>query len=99
MSLETPIIFTGHHIDVTEPLRDFTTKKFERLLRHFGRIISINVTFEVVKLSQIAKATINAAGKSFHADSESNNMYESVDLLVDKLDRQIKEHKQREHEH
>lgn len=99
MSLETPITFIGHHINVTEPLREFTTKKLERITRHFDRIINIHVTFEVVKLSQVAKATINAAGKTFHADSESNNMYESIDLLVDKLDRQIKEHKHQEHGH
>jgi putative sigma-54 modulation protein len=99
MSLDMPINFTGHHVEVTDPLREFTIKKFNRLQRHFDHIISINVTFEVEKLSQIAKATINAAGKAFHADSSSANMYESIDALVDKLDRQIKEHRKKQTEH
>lgn len=93
------INFTGHHIEITDPLRDFTTKKFERILRHYDHIMSVDVTFEVVKLSQIAKATVNTAGKRFHADSDSSNMYESVDLLVDKLERQLKEHHDKEVRH
>lgn len=95
----TTINFTGHQIEVTEPLRDFTTKKFHRIQQHFNQIISINVTFEVVKLSQIVKATVTTAGKTFHADSTSNNMYESVDSLVDKLDRQLKEHRKKQTDH
>lgn len=99
MNVDTPISFTGHHVEVTDPLREFTTKKLNKLMRHFDRIIDINIVFEVEKLNQIAKATIHTAGKSFHADSESPNMYESIDLLVDKLDRQITEHKKKETEH
>lgn len=93
MSLDTPITFTGHHIEVTDSLREFTEKKFNKLTRHFDHILNINVTFEVVKLSQMVKASINTAGKTFHADSSSTNMYESIDALVDILDRQIRDHK------
>lgn len=99
MSLNTPINFTGHHIEVTDPLRAFTIKKLNRLTKHFDKIIHINITFEVIKLSQIAKATVNIAGKDFHADSSSPNMYESIDLLVDKLDRQMSEHHKKHTEH
>lgn len=99
MSVNMPINFTGHHVEVTEPLREFTTKKFDRILRHFDHILSIDVTFEVVKLTQTVKATVNTSGKRFHADSESNNMYESVDLLIDKLERQLRDHRKKETEH
>src|SRR5665648_117405 len=47
--------FTGHQLDVSEALRNFTQEKLERLQRHFDRIISINVTFIIEKLSHIAE--------------------------------------------
>lgn len=93
------INITGHHMDVTPPLRDFTTKKFDKLQRHFDRIISIDVTFEVEKLLKIAKATIFMSGAKLYADSKSDDMYSAIDTLVDKLDRQIKEHKDKLKEH
>ncbi len=92
MSNTANITFTGHHIDLTDPLRDYTTKRFDRILRHFDHITSIDITFEVEKLSQIAKATVNTSGKRIHADADSEDMYQSVDRLIEKLERQLSEH-------
>ena len=93
------INFTGHHVDLTNPLKEFTTEKLEKLTRHFERIISIDVTFEVEKLRQIAKASVHVAGKVFHADASSEDMYQAVDGLVDKLDRQLKGHREKQTSH
>ncbi|MAZ39312.1 MAG: ribosomal subunit interface protein [Legionellales bacterium] len=93
------INFTGHHVDLTNPLKEFTTEKLEKLTRHFERIISIDVTFEVEKLRQIAKASVHVAGKVFHADASSEDMYQAVDGLVDKLDRQLKDHREKQTSH
>ena len=62
-------------------------------------IISIDVTFEVEKLRQIAKASVHVAGKVFHADASSEDMYQAVDGLVDKLDRQLKDHREKQTSH
>lgn len=93
------INFTGHHVEITPPLKDYATKKMDKLVRHFDRIIKIDLTFEIEKLQQIAKATIYVSGAKLHADSRSDDMYKAIDLLIDKLDRQIKEHKDRQSEH
>jgi len=93
------INFTGHHVELTNPLKEFTTEKFEKLLRHFDRIMSIDVTFEVEKLNQIAKANIHVAGKNFYADASAKDMYEAIDGLVDKLDRQLKDHRDKQTHH
>lgn len=93
------VSFTGHHVDVSQPLRSFTTKKLDRLQKHFDKIISIDVIFEVEKLEKIAKATIFLSGAKLYADSKSEDMYSAIDLLVDKLDRQIKQHKEKHQEH
>lgn len=87
------INITGHRLDVTPALRAFTLEKLNRLERHFDRITSINVVFDVEKLRQIAEATIFIAKGEVHASSEAQDMYTAIDLLVDKLNSQLMKHK------
>ena len=93
------IKFTGNHIEVTPALREFTTDKFDRLLRRFDKITSIDITFGVEKLRQIAEATIRLARAELHARSESEDLYSAVDALVDKLSRQLIKHKEKIKDH
>lgn len=93
------IHFTGHQIDVSPALKEFTTEKFNKLQRHFERITRINITFDVQKLRNIAEATILVPGDALHASSEATDMYAAIDTLIDKLDRQLKKHKEKEGEH
>ncbi|MCW5589170.1 MAG: ribosome-associated translation inhibitor RaiA [Legionellales bacterium] len=83
------INFTGHHVDVTPALREFTEGKFDRLERFADRITSIDVKFEVEKLRQIAEAHIAVAGGKINARAECKDMYSAIDKLIDKLDRQL----------
>lgn len=89
------INITGHRLDVTPSLRTFTEEKFDRLERHFDKITTINVVFDVEKLRQIAEATILVAKGEIHASAESEDMYAAIDLLVDKLNRQLMKHKEK----
>lgn len=89
------INITGHRLDVTPSLRTFTEEKFDRLERHFDNITTINVVFDVEKLRQIAEATILVAKGEIHASAESEDMYAAIDLLVDKLNRQLMKHKEK----
>lgn len=93
------INITGHRIDVTPALRAFTEEKFDRLERHFDQITAINVVFDVEKLRQIVEATIIVPKGELHASSESEDMYASIDLLVDKLNKQLVKHKEKILEH
>ena len=93
------INFTGHHLEITPSLKAYTTNKFAKLSRHFDRITSINVTFDVEKLTQVAEATIFVSKAELHASSESDNLYSAIDLLADKLDRQLIKHKEKIQDH
>ncbi|MCA0402269.1 MAG: ribosome-associated translation inhibitor RaiA [Proteobacteria bacterium] len=93
------INFTGRNFEVTQSLKSYTEDKFIKLERHFDKITSIHVTLDVEKLSQIAEATIMIAKGELHARSESENMYASIDDLIDKLDRQILKHKEKIRDH
>lgn len=89
------INFTGHQLEITPPLKEFTLNKFDKLQRHFDKITSINVTFDVEKIRQIAEATLYVSKGEIHASAEALDMYTAIDSLVDKLDRQLLKHKEK----
>lgn len=93
------INITGLHLEVTDALRDYLEEKLERLERHFDRIIAIQVVLQVEKLKQKAEATLHVAGREVVANAEHEDMYASIDLLVDKLDRQLIKHKEKQLDH
>jgi putative sigma-54 modulation protein len=84
---------TGHHVDVTNALRNYVTGKFDRIDRHDTQITNVHVILTVEKLEQKAEATIHTSGADMFADATEGDMYAAIDALVDKLDRQIMKHK------
>ncbi len=89
------ISVTGHHIDVTQPLKSYVDTKFERLERHFDNVTNVHVILSVEKLRQKAEATLHVNGASVFADSVHEDMYAAIDGLIDKLDRQVLKHKEK----
>lgn len=87
------INLTGHHVEVTSSLRDYVDTKFAKLERHFDHINNVHVVLTVEKLDQKAEATIHLKGSEIHASAINADMYNSIDTLVDKLDRQVLKHK------
>lgn len=93
------IDLTGDGIELTDALRTVTSEKFLRLQRHYDHIIKVHVVFDTQRQLQNAEATLYVPGGPIHARSESKNLYESIDTLVDKLDKQIKKHKEKRGNH
>lgn len=89
------IQLTGHHIDITPALRDHVNTKFEKIVRHYDHVTDVHVVLSVEKLVRKAEATIHLSGGNVFADAQSEDMYASIDALVDKLDRQIKKFKEK----
>src|SRR5262249_53194868 len=90
---------TGHHVEVTAALRAYVEKKLERIARHFDQVIDVHCVLTVEKLRQKAEATLHVSGNAIHADATQENMYVAIDLLVDKLDRAVKKHKEKKCDH
>ena len=84
---------SGHHLDVTPALRDYVREKLGRVTRHFDHVIDAHVVLSVDKLRQKVEATLHVRGKDLHCESEAADLYAAIDLLVDKLDRQVLKHK------
>jgi len=87
------INLTGHHVEVTSSLREYVNTKFAKLERHFDHINNVYVVLTVEKLDQKAEATVHLKGSEIHASAINADMYNSIDTLVDKLDRQVLKHK------
>ncbi|MCF7353849.1 ribosome hibernation promoting factor [Vibrio sp. CK2-1] len=86
---------TGHHVDLTDALTEYVNTKFQKLERFFDHINNTHVVLKVEKLDQIAEATLHVNQGEIHASSQSENMYTSIDDLVDKLTRQLNKHKEK----
>lgn len=86
---------SGHHVEVTDALKDYVHEKLERLQRHADDIVSINAILSVEKTRQKAEATIHVKGADLFANAESEDMYAAIDALTDKLDRQVLKHKEK----
>lgn len=98
------LTISGHHLEVTPAIREYAQSKVERITRHFDHVIDIAVILTVDKLPekekrQRAEITLNVSGKALHAESADQNLYAAIDMLVDKLDRQIIKHKGKVQDH
>ena len=90
---------TGHHVDITDALRNYVEEKVERLERHFDHVTNMHVILSVEKLQKKAEATVHLSGADIFADSVHEDMYAAIDTLVDKLDRQVLKHKEKMTDH
>lgn len=89
------IDITGHHVDITTALRSYVQNKFGRIERHFDHVTSVHVVLTVAKLEHKAEATLQVSPGKIFADAIDTDMYAAIDALTDKLDRQIKKHKEK----
>jgi putative sigma-54 modulation protein len=87
---------SGHHVEITPPLRSYVEKKMARILRHCDRVIEVQCTLTVEKLRHEAEATIRLSGTTVHAAAVHDDMYASIDLLADKLDEQVRRQKEKQ---
>ena len=89
------IELTGHHIEITDSLRDYVNEKMTRLERHFDKVSNIHVILEVEGGRHKAEATVHMSGHDVFATCTEDDMYAAIDHLVDKLDRQVKKRKEK----
>jgi putative sigma-54 modulation protein len=86
-------------VEVTEAMRGYVLKKFERIARHYDQLIDVHCVLTVEKLRHKAEATLMMSGNKIYADATEQNMYAAIDALADKLDRCVKKHKEKAGDH
>ena len=90
---------TGHHVEITEPMREYVQSKLGRIERHFDHVTVVHCILTVDKLRHRAEATVNLAGGQVFAEAIEENMYAAIDGMVDKLDRQVRKKKEKLTDH
>lgn len=86
---------SGHHIELTESIHDYIEQKFNKLDRHSDQLTKVHVVVNVEKLHHLAEATAHVTGAELFANADAEDLYAAIDLLVDRLDRQLIKHKEK----
>ena len=89
------LTISGHHLEITEAIREYVNSKFAKLERHYEQITSTSVILTVEKLSQNAEATVHVSGAELFANAQHEDLYAAIDSLTDKLDRQLIKYKEK----
>lgn len=93
------ITINGHHLEVTDALKQYVESKLEKLDNHHDKITSVHVILSVDHQDQKAEATVHVSGKDLFADAVEPDLYAAIDKLADKLDRQLIKHKEKLRSH
>jgi putative sigma-54 modulation protein len=90
---------SGHHVETTDSLKDYINQKMQKIERHFDQVIDAHVVLDVEKQRHKAETTLHVSGSKIHAESENDDMYAAIDAVIDKLDRQVRKHKDKISDH
>ncbi|MFC5549835.1 ribosome hibernation-promoting factor, HPF/YfiA family [Massilia aerilata] len=98
------LTISGHHLDVTPAIREYVQNKLERITRHFDQVIDSHVILCIDNLTekekrQKAEINLRVAGKIVHVASAAHDLYAAIDMLMDRLDRQVQKYKQMLQDH
>ena len=94
------VTVTGRNIDLTPALKDYLVDKLQRAQKHFDSDLDCKALLSVAKnpsiaRSQTAEVTISVNGQVIRGEESTENMYASIDLVADKIERQLRKYKTR----
>jgi putative sigma-54 modulation protein len=95
------LVLQSKNIEITDAIRDYVNQKIEKAVSHFEQITTgVDVNLSVAKnpriaASQVAEVTIYANGTTIRAEEASEHLYASIDLVADKISRQLRKYKER----
>lgn len=94
------LALNGKNFDISQPIKDYVEEKIGRIVKHNNQIMNIKVILSVtknpsVKKNHTAEVTCFLHGTVIKIKEHSESMYASIDLLADRLDRKVKENKEK----
>lgn len=97
------ISISGHHVSITDALKTHIEEKLAKVERHFDHINSLQVilsldnhhneTTHKGQNNHKAEAILRVPGSEVFAQANADDMYQSISQMADKLDRQVRKHK------
>lgn len=89
------IKITGRNIDVTDAIKDYVEKRLERLEKFEGNNTDVNVVCSVEREDQIVEMQVNHDGDFIRIEEKNPDLYASIDLAIDKVERQMRKGKEK----
>ncbi len=93
------ITVTGRHLNVSDNLREYAEKKIKKLERYFNQLIDAHVILSSEKLDRISEVVINGDGVQFHGKENAADLHSAIDLLFEKMEKQIRRYKEKHQMH
>lgn len=92
------IYVNGRNLEITDAIKAYVKEKIGKVTTHYDQIQGIEVVLSVIKNpaasgKHVAEVTCKLNSGAIHCEESGDSMYESIDLLADKLDRQVKKYK------
>jgi len=84
------VSITFRHMDASEAIKKHAAAKLNKLQKFLRQPMTAKVTISVDKLKHVAEARISSGGAHLEAKESSDDMYTSIDRMIEKLDRQIR---------
>ncbi len=86
---------TGRKVKITQGIEDHLNKKLEKALANINDAADVHIALAVEKHRHFAEITIKTKGFSVHSESETEDLYTAMDQAVDKIEKQLRKHKDR----
>jgi putative sigma-54 modulation protein len=86
------VAVTFRHVDPSEALRTYAARKFAHCAKHLKRPCDVHLILTVDKYRQCGEVTVKSGRLALAAQEETKDLYSVIDLLADKIDRQLKSH-------
>ncbi len=90
------ITITGRNFEVTSDIREYAGKRIKKIEKYFNQLMEVLVVMNVQKLDHIVDILVNGDGVQFYAIQKAGDMYSSIDLIIDKMEKQISRYKDRQ---
>ena len=89
------IIIHARHLDATEAIKNYVNKKASKLTKYSNKINKIQFTLKIEGQNNIVEAVCSAARATLVAETANYDMYAAIDLVIDKLEKQIVRQKEK----
>lgn len=93
------INITGRHLSISDRLKEYAEIKIQKLEKYFNQLIDAHVILYSEKLDKGSEVIINGDGIQFHGRERSNSLYSAIDLLFEKMEKQIIKYKEKHSSH
>ncbi len=87
--------YTARHFKTSDRLKEFATTEVRRLKKYYEPILDVEIVLDYIKQQQVAEIIVKVNGTKLAVIEKSEDMYKSITLAVDKLERKVLKHKEK----